>query len=119
MIPRTSWLALPAALGLKNGTKQSIGLGLVAAAGALVTTVTVAAAWIVKTALATSPHLNAQAPIGPAAAFYSADLNEFVVKYDDIRAAPSPRQALLEFLQTAYDAGANLAKWDRAALERS
>jgi hypothetical protein len=45
-----------------------IGLGTVAAACALVTTVTVAAAWIVNTALATNPHLYANAPIiGPAA----------------------------------------------------
>jgi hypothetical protein len=42
-----------------------IGLGTVAAACALVTTVTVAAAWIINTALATNP--NAKAPIGPAA----------------------------------------------------
>jgi len=35
-----------------------------------------------------------------------------------MRAAPDPRAALLEFLQTTYEAGANLAKWDRPALER-
>ena len=44
-----------------------VGLGTVAAASALVATVTVAAAWIVNTALATHPSLNAKAPIGPAA----------------------------------------------------
>src|ERR1700730_17875173 len=44
-----------------------IGLGTVAGACALVTTVTVTAAWIVNTALATNPHLYAYAPIGPAA----------------------------------------------------
>jgi hypothetical protein len=36
-----------------------------------------------------------------------------------MRAAPDPRAALLEFLQTTYEAGANLAKWDRPALERA
>jgi hypothetical protein len=44
-----------------------IGLGTVAAAGALVATVTVAAAWIINTALATNPSFNAKAPLGPAA----------------------------------------------------
>jgi Family of unknown function (DUF5996) len=38
--------------------------------------------------------------------------------YDDIRGAASPESELMEFLQTTYEAGANLAKWDRAALER-
>jgi hypothetical protein len=39
--------------------------------------------------------------------------------YDDIRGAESPAAELMEFLQTTYEAGANLAKWDRAALERA
>jgi hypothetical protein len=38
--------------------------------------------------------------------------------YDDVRHAPDPKQALLDFLQSTYDAGATLGKWDRAALER-
>ena len=37
--------------------------------------------------------------------------------YDDVRRAESPEQALYEFLESTYDAGARLAKWDRAALE--
>ena len=44
-------------------------------------------------------------------------MKEFFLMYDDVRAAPSPRSALLEFLQSTYEAGANLAKWDRAELE--
>ena len=59
------------------------------------------------------------ARVGPAAAFYSPDFNEFLLKYDDVRTAPAPRDALLEFLQTTYVAGATLGQWDRAALERS
>jgi hypothetical protein len=59
------------------------------------------------------------ARVGPAAAFYSADLGEFILKYDDVRRAASPRQALLEFLQGTYDAGAELGHWDRAELERA
>jgi hypothetical protein len=38
--------------------------------------------------------------------------------YDDVRLAASPRQALLSFLQSTYEAGANLAHWDRKELER-
>ncbi len=59
------------------------------------------------------------ARVGPAAAFYSADLGEFILKYDDVRRAASPRDALLEFLQRTYDAGATLGNWDRADLERT
>ena len=41
-----------------------VGLGTVAAVCVLVTTVTVAAAWIINTALATNPYIRAHAPIG-------------------------------------------------------
>jgi hypothetical protein len=37
--------------------------------------------------------------------------------YDDVRRAASPEEALYEFLESTYNAGARLAKWDRAALE--
>ena len=59
------------------------------------------------------------ARVGPAAAFYSTDFNEFILKYEDVRTAASPRDALTEFLQTTYDAGARLAGWDRPELERT
>jgi hypothetical protein len=39
--------------------------------------------------------------------------------YDDLRRAQSPEDALRDFLQSTYEAGAILGKWDRAALERS
>jgi hypothetical protein len=35
-----------------------------------------------------------------------------------VRTAPDPDAAALEFLQTTYEAAADLAGWDRAALER-
>ena len=57
-------------------------------------------------------------PIGPAAAFYSSELKEFILKYDEARAANSPDQAILEFLQNSYEAAARLGQWDRANLER-
>ena len=58
-------------------------------------------------------------PAGPAAAFYHADLKEFLLPYDAVRKSPSPRVTLLDFLQTTYDSAANLARWDRPSLERS
>jgi hypothetical protein len=59
----------------------------------------------------------AQAPVKPEAAFYSTDLHEFILPYDAVRQARDPDATLLEFLQTTYEAAANLARWDRAALE--
>ena len=56
--------------------------------------------------------------IRPAPAGYDRALSEFIVGYDEIRSAPSPRAALLEFMQSTYDAAATLAGWDRAGLER-
>ena len=61
----------------------------------------------------------AQAPVRPDAAFYSSELGEFILPYDAVRQADSPDRALLEFLQTTYEAAANLAGWDRASLERA
>jgi Family of unknown function (DUF5996) len=43
---------------------------------------------------------------------------EFVLPYATVRASEEPEGMLLEFFQSAYDAGANLARWDRDALER-
>jgi len=59
------------------------------------------------------------AAIRPATASYHPELGEFLLRYDDVRSASSPEQALLEFFQSTYEAGATLAKWDREALERS
>jgi hypothetical protein len=60
-----------------------------------------------------------KAPIRPSTAFYSPQLSEFLLMYDDVRQAPSPDAALMEFLQSTYEAGANLAKWEREALENA
>lgn len=58
-------------------------------------------------------------PIKPSAAFYSADLHEFILPYDAVRQAESPDGALLDFLQSTYEAAADLAQWDRSSLERA
>jgi len=54
----------------------------------------------------------------PAQTFYNAEMKEFFLLYEDVRSAASPEKALIDFCQTTYEAGANLANWDRAALER-
>ena len=43
---------------------------------------------------------------------------EFVLPYSEVRASADPTATLTRFFDSAYEAGANLAKWDRAALER-
>ncbi len=60
-----------------------------------------------------------ETPIKPAAAFYSADLREFILPYEAVRQSESPDDVLLEFLQGTYEAAANLSIWDRKSLERS
>lgn len=59
------------------------------------------------------------AAVRPAGAFYSTDLREFLLPYDQVRTAESPDDALLEFLQSTYQAAADLGRWDRRALERA
>ena len=56
--------------------------------------------------------------VRPAGAAYSAELGEFVLPYDLVRRADDPDGLLLEFLQSTYEAAAETAHWDRAALER-
>jgi hypothetical protein len=58
-------------------------------------------------------------PIRPKAAFYDQNLHEFLLPYDEVRKAQSPASEILEFAQSTYEAGANLARWDRASLERN
>ena len=61
----------------------------------------------------------ATSPVKPAEAFYSTDLHEFILPYDVVRNSATPDATLLDFLQTTYEAAANLGRWDRAALERT
>jgi hypothetical protein len=56
--------------------------------------------------------------VRPSAAYYDPTLREFILPYDALRNADSPDDALLEFVQSTYEAAADLAAWDRAALER-
>jgi hypothetical protein len=67
---------------------------------------------------APEPPGFAQAPIFPSSAAYSATFSEFLLPYAALRQSTSPRDALLSFCQSAYEAAATLGKWDRADLER-
>jgi hypothetical protein len=67
---------------------------------------------------APEPAGFATQPVQPQAAFYHPQMKEFLLMYDDVRNAESPKDALMAFLNSTYDAAANLGKWDRTALER-
>jgi hypothetical protein len=58
------------------------------------------------------------AKVEPVEAFYSPDLSEFILPYDAVRSRQDPAETLRSFLQSTYEAGARLAQWDRASLER-
>jgi len=58
------------------------------------------------------------AKVAPAAAVFDEALGEFILPYEQVRRSAIPETELLAFLQSSYEAAANLAQWDRAALER-
>jgi hypothetical protein len=59
----------------------------------------------------------AEARVQPEGAFFSEMLAEFVLPYDTVRTAEDPDETLLTFAQSTYEAAADLAGWDREALE--
>jgi Family of unknown function (DUF5996) len=59
-----------------------------------------------------------EARVQPSAAYYHRDMGEFILPYEAARTAPSPDQEILAFIESTYERGATLAKWDRAVLER-
>jgi hypothetical protein len=63
------------------------------------------------------PPAYAASLISPAEAVYNSTLGEFAFPYEAMRNSADPDAALLEFLQSTYDAAANCAHWDRSALE--
>ncbi len=64
-----------------------------------------------------APQGFSEAAVTPGAAFFSPELGEFIYPYNAMRMARDPDAALMEFLQSSYAAAADLAKWDRKALE--
>jgi hypothetical protein len=58
-------------------------------------------------------------PVQPQEAFYSSQMQEFILPYEAVRQADDPDALLLAFLQSTYEAAANLGHWERATLERT
>src|SRR5438270_5172989 len=67
---------------------------------------------------APAPNEFKESQVRPGSAFFDSQFGEFILMYEDVRNSSSPRAALLDFCQSTYEAGANLGKWDRKALER-
>ena len=65
-----------------------------------------------------SPAGFGERAVHPAKAFYNGRMGEFLLMYDDVRTSASPRNDLLEFCQSTYEAAADLGNWDRPNLER-
>ena len=64
-----------------------------------------------------APDGFADARVRPAAAYFHKTLGEFVLPYEAVRTSSDPDKALMDFLQSTYDAAADLGRWDRGALE--
>jgi hypothetical protein len=58
-----------------------------------------------------------EARIRPTGAAFDEQFGEYVLPYDVVREADDPDGAVYEFLQSVYEAGADLGRWDRRALE--
>ena len=67
---------------------------------------------------APAPEGLGETKVQPEQAYYNAEMGLFLLLYEDMRTAANPEETLMSFLQSTYEAGANLAKWDRPALER-
>jgi hypothetical protein len=68
--------------------------------------------------MAPEPAGYGEQTVRPTGAFYDKKLHEYSLMYDEVRRAASPRDEIQQFAQSAYEAGAKLAGWDRAILER-
>ena len=65
-----------------------------------------------------TPEGFADYPIRPTGAFYSSQFGEFLLPYETVRASAEPETLVMEFLETTYQAAAELGSWNRAMLER-
>ncbi len=65
-----------------------------------------------------TPETFSQQQVSPEEAFWSAEMGEFILTYDEVREAENPEEMLLGFLQTTYEAAAITGNWDREKLER-
>jgi hypothetical protein len=69
--------------------------------------------------MAPEPAGLGESKVRPQTAFYDSKLHEFFLRYEDARRAANPRQDVLDFFQSSYDAGAQLAHWERSVLENN
>lgn len=67
---------------------------------------------------APEPEEFSEAKVLPASAYYHQELKEFILRYEAVRQSDSPEKTLLDFMQSTYEVGANLDKWNRVELER-
>ncbi len=65
-----------------------------------------------------SPEDFSRAAIEPKDAYFDTKLGEFLLRYTDVQRSASPERSLMQFLKSTYNAGADLAGWNRARLER-
>jgi hypothetical protein len=64
-----------------------------------------------------TPDGFAEARVEPSGAFFSEEMGEFMLPYDEVRGSPDPDAQLMAFLESTYQAAADLAGWDRSSLE--
>ena len=64
-----------------------------------------------------APKGFGEAPVAPTGAYFDRKLGEFLLPYDVVREATEPESMLTAFLESTYQAAADLGGWDRAALE--
>jgi hypothetical protein len=56
--------------------------------------------------------------VAPSEAFYSVEMGEFFLKYEDVQKSDDPEKMLFDFLQTTYEAAVNISDWNRTKLEK-
>jgi hypothetical protein len=66
-----------------------------------------------------APQGYSQAKLSPKEAYYHESLGEFILPYEAVRSSSEPDAALMSFLQSSYEAAADLAQWDRESLDYS
>jgi hypothetical protein len=64
------------------------------------------------------PERYATAAVRPSAAFYDSKLHEYLLMYDEVRRLDDPKAALLDFLESTYQAGSTFGRWDQAGADR-
>ncbi|MGH7783419.1 MAG: DUF5996 family protein, partial [Candidatus Binatia bacterium] len=67
---------------------------------------------------APEPNGCKQTDLSPGQGYYHHDLSEFILPYEAVRTSATPQKVLLDFMQSTYDAAADLGHWKRDELER-